>query len=146
MAREADVACRTRTDATRHARPRGRAYEAHATRRWRVGGVGGADTWQEATRMPVRGTTWEGGLHVKGPRVSGPWLECWDGNAKTIPRSTFYTRNSLFFYSPWDYVPVKSLFCRRRGVITSVGYDREASIAWTHVHAIAIKARASKKV
>ena len=33
--READVARRTRTDATRHARPRGRAYEAHAARRWR---------------------------------------------------------------------------------------------------------------
>ena len=35
--RGADVACGTRTDATRHARPRGRATRAHAWRRWRTG-------------------------------------------------------------------------------------------------------------
>ena len=35
QAREADVARKTRTDATLHARPRGRACEAHAPRRWR---------------------------------------------------------------------------------------------------------------
>ena len=52
MAREADVARRTSTDATRHTRPRGRACEAHAVRKWRAGG---ANTWQgprESTWMP----------------------------------------------------------------------------------------------
>ena len=43
MAREADVARGTRMDATRHARPRGRAAQAHAAPRWCVAG---ADTWQ----------------------------------------------------------------------------------------------------
>ena len=39
MARRAEVVRRTRTDATRHARPRGRAARAHAVQ-------GGADAWQ----------------------------------------------------------------------------------------------------
>ena len=43
MAHKADVAHGTRTDATRHARLRGRAAQAHAAPRWRVAG---ADTWQ----------------------------------------------------------------------------------------------------
>ena len=40
MAHDADVACGTRTDATRHARPRGRAARAHTVPRWRVAGEG----------------------------------------------------------------------------------------------------------
>ena len=36
-------------------RPRGRAahgpHEAQVGHRWRAGGTGGADTWQEATRV-----------------------------------------------------------------------------------------------
>ena len=63
MACEADVARRTRTDATRHARPRGRACEAHAARRWRAGGR----RPRESTRTSVRGATWQGGLAVRGP-------------------------------------------------------------------------------
>ena len=35
MAREADVARGTRADATRHARPYGRAARAHARLKWR---------------------------------------------------------------------------------------------------------------
>ena len=52
MALGADVALGTRTDATRHARPHGKAARAHAWRRWRTGG---ADAWQgprESTRTP----------------------------------------------------------------------------------------------
>ena len=37
MWRVAEVARRTRTDATRHARPRGRAVQACVRRRWRTG-------------------------------------------------------------------------------------------------------------
>ena len=32
-----------------------------------AGGAQGADTWQEATRTPVRGTTWQVGLAYGGP-------------------------------------------------------------------------------
>ena len=44
------------------------------------------------------GATWQGGWQVKGPRVSGPWLEYWGGNANALLHSTFYTR--LFLYFP----------------------------------------------
>ena len=64
MARGAGVACRTREDATRHARPCGRATRAHAVQ-------GGADVWQgphKSTRTPMRGATWrEGGMACEGP-------------------------------------------------------------------------------
>ena len=52
MAHEADVARGTRTDATGHARPSGRAVQAHAAPRWREGG---ANAWQgprESTQTP----------------------------------------------------------------------------------------------
>ena len=72
MASEADVARGTRVDATRHARPRGRAARAHAARRCaqvaRTRGVGHA-----SPRRRSGGATWQGGWQVKGPRVSGPW-------------------------------------------------------------------------
>ena len=50
MAPEADVARGTRTDATRHARPQGRAVRARAVRRWRTGG-----RVHEDTRVAPRG-------------------------------------------------------------------------------------------
>ena len=64
MARRTSARMRRGTEAT---------WQGHA---WLTRGVGGADTWQEATRvhaMPVRGVTWQGGRQVKGPHVSGPW-------------------------------------------------------------------------
>ena len=73
MAREADVARGTCTDATRHAMPRGRAAQAHMAPRWRVAG---ADAWQgphESTRRPEGRHVASEGWQVKGPRVSGPW-------------------------------------------------------------------------
>ena len=61
-----------------------RGTQGHVAERARptrcAGSACGVDTWQEATRMPVRGATWQGGWRVKGPRVSGPWLEYWGGN------------------------------------------------------------------
>ena len=66
MARGAEVVRGTRTDAMRHARPRGRATRAHAWRRWRTGC---ADAWlgpRESTRTP-------GWPHVAGGLVGeGP--------------------------------------------------------------------------
>ena len=70
VAREADVAHRTRTDATRHARPRGKAYELHAAQRWRTGGAGGADTRHEATR--VHADAREGRHMARGLACEGP--------------------------------------------------------------------------
>ena len=70
-------------------------------RAWPTRGAGGTDTWQEATQVHADargGATWRGGWRVIGPWVSGPWLECWSGNAKALPHSTFYTRNSLFLF------------------------------------------------
>ena len=83
--RDADVASGTHADATRHARPRGRAARAHVRHRWRTGRghvVGG----HEGPRGRPGGTTWQRGWQVKGPWVSGPWLEYWGGNAIALNR------------------------------------------------------------
>ena len=75
VAREADVAHRTRTDATRHTRPHGRACEAHAACRWHGwrGHIARGHAGPRGSKWrPVRGATWQGGCHVKGPQVSGP--------------------------------------------------------------------------
>ena len=72
MAQEADMAQGTRADATRHARPHGRATRAHADLRWRnvqrTRGMGYA-----SPRGRPGGATWQGGWQVKGLWVSGPW-------------------------------------------------------------------------
>ena len=36
---------------------------------------------------------------MEGPRVSGPWLGVWGGNANALPHPTFYTNDSLVFIS-----------------------------------------------
>ena len=75
--------------------------------------------------------TWQGGWHLEGPRVSGPWLGVWGGNANVLSRSSFYTYTFRFFYSVWDYVPAESLFSKRHGGTMDVGCDRDAFIVWT---------------
>ena len=91
MARKADMARGTRTDAMRHARPRGRTAQAHAAPRWRVAD---ADAWQghaDPCGCPG-GATWRvGGCRVKGPWVSGPSYDYWCGNANALRPSRFYT-------------------------------------------------------
>ena len=38
------------------------------------------------------GATWQsGGSHLEGPRVSGPWLGVWGGNANALRRPLLYT-------------------------------------------------------
>ena len=46
---------------------------------------------------------------MKGPRVSGPWLQYRGGNAKALPRSAFYTRFSPLFLPCGTVFPRKSL-------------------------------------
>ena len=63
MAHKADMVCGTRTDATQHARPRGRALQAHTAPRWHVAG---ANDWQGHTGP--RGHP--GGRHVATWRLA----------------------------------------------------------------------------
>ena len=75
-------------------RPRGRA--AHRPREAQVAETRGRRP-RGSTRTPVRGATWRGGWRVKGPWVSGPWLEFWGGNAIALNRPTLYTHGFPFF-------------------------------------------------
>ena len=102
------VAHGTRADATRHARPSGRASQAHAARSW---SIGGGDAWQGHTspRGCTGGTTWREGWQVKGPRVSGPWLVYWGGNARALVRLTLYTHQLPKFLPSGTMFPRNSL-------------------------------------
>ena len=56
---------------------------------WGAGGAQGEDTWQEATRVHADarvGCHMADGWQVKGPQVSGPWLEYWGDNAIALNR------------------------------------------------------------
>ena len=87
-----------------------------------------------STQTPVRDATWrEGGWPVKGPRVSGPWLEYWGGNAIALNRPAIYMHVSLLFLLCGTMF-LHNFFCRRHGGITSVGSDHKALIAWTRVN------------
>ena len=96
----------------------------------RAGGAGGADTWQEAT-----GSTWvhadaRVGCHVargwplEGPRVSGPWLGVWGGNANALSRPNFYT-HEFGFSIRVGLCSCKFFLCRRRGCTVGVRFDRD---------------------
>ena len=39
-----------------------------------------------------------GGWHVEGPRVSGPWLDFWGGNAICVNRPLIYRSGNFFFF------------------------------------------------
>ena len=43
------------------------------------------------------GATWQGGWKMKGPRVSGPWLDSWGGNANALRCPSLYRRDFPFF-------------------------------------------------
>ena len=69
MVHGADMARRTHADATRHARPCGRAARAHAARKWRTGGTQGV-----RTRGRPHESTWMPGWHhvARGMAGDGP--------------------------------------------------------------------------
>ena len=111
MAHEVDVAHRTRTDATRHARPLSRAAQAHAAPRWRVAG---ADAWQgprESTRMLEGHHVASEGWQVKGPRVMGPGYRIWVVTHLCYAAPPYICDFSSIS-SVWDDVPLKIFFCR----------------------------------
>ena len=43
---------------------------------------------------------------MKGPRVSGTWLDSWGGNTKASQPQVLYSL-VLIISSVWDYVPVE---------------------------------------
>ena len=65
---------------------------------------------------------------MKGPLVSGPWLEVWGGNANALPRPSFYTSDFWLFSScgtmfPWIFLlQVMSKNHKRR--LRSLSVDR----------------------
>ena len=83
------MARRTSTDVTRHTRPCGRAMRAYAARRWR-GHVARATRVHTDARVVTRGRA---AGRWRGPRVSGPSLEYWGGNAIALNRPSFYTQD-----------------------------------------------------
>ena len=105
---------RTRADVARGCdealRPRGRTEcgprEAQAVRT--RGRRPRGSTW-----TPMRGATWQsGGWHLEGPRVSGPWLGVWGGNANALPRPNSYTHDLFSFIPCGTMSPRKHTFAR----------------------------------
>ena len=73
-----------------------------AGRVWPARGACGADVWQETTLTVHVGArvgrhVAAGGWHMEGPRVSGPWLDFWGGNALCVNRPLIYRSENLFF-------------------------------------------------
>ena len=100
------MACGASTRCDAALRPRGRA--ARGPREAQVARTRGMRP-RGSTRMPVRGATWlSGGWHLEGPRVSGPWLGVWGGNANALPCPSLYTYNFFVFIPcgtmfPWNH-------------------------------------------
>ena len=85
----------------------------------------------------------------KGPRVSGLWLDNWDGNANALRRSTFYTPPFPSFPPCGTMFPVFFLFAGH--VAASLALDAHTSngarrCGGLGVHAITIRARALNHV
>ena len=87
--------------------------------------LGGADAWQghASPRGRPGGAMWqcEGGWQVKGPRVSGPWLDSWGGNANVLERLTFYTHRFQLFSSCGTMFPLNLFFAGH--VVASRAFD-----------------------
>ena len=164
--RRADVACRTRTYATWHTRPCGRAARAHTALVWRRGGV---DAWQghasprgclggtEVAQMCGRATRVHMDARVapRGSERAGRWRAHglvglgYSIGAVTHFRSAappFILTLSLFFFHV-GLCSREILICKTRGSFASVGCKRikwRASIVWTRVHPIVIRSTRAK--
>ena len=93
-----------------------------------------------STRMPVRGATWQSGdWHLEGPRVSGPWLGLWGGNANALPCPSLYTHNFFVFILCGTMFPLNHSFAGN--VVASRALN--PIVRRRSVHAIEIRTRAS---
>ena len=53
-----------------------------------------------------------GGWHMDGPRVSGPWLGVWGGNANALPRPNSYRCLFVSFIPCGTMFHTVPTFCR----------------------------------
>ena len=86
---------------------------------------------------------------MKGPRISGPWLEYWGGNTNALFCPRLYTCQSSLFLPCGTMFPWKFVFPRH--VAASLALDTRASnearrYGGLGVHAINIRARALNRV
>ena len=107
---------------------------------WPARGTGGADAWQEATRTPVRGATWQVRMARGGPTgIVGPGNSGGGGGGNAIGNTgspPIYTHFVPNFFPCGTMFPHGSYLAGRvaaRQASDSVGPDRKASIAWTRV-------------
>ena len=123
-------------------RPRDRAVGGP---REAQGGAQGAATWQGATRpcgstwAPMWGATWQRAGRWRAHGCSGPWLECWGGNANALPPSPIYTRRPQFIFPCGTMSRLISYLAGHvalREASDLIAKRRDSSIAWTRVHAI----------
>ena len=63
--------------------------EAQVGPEWRGHVAGG----HASPRRRPGGALWQGGWQVKGPGVSGPWLEYWGGKTIALNRPRSYTQD-----------------------------------------------------
>ena len=83
-----------------------------------------------------------GGRQMEGPRVSGPWLGNWAGNANALPHPTFYMRNSSFLLPCGTMFPHDLPFPGDVDARQASDSIRTMEIVWTRVHTILNQARA----
>ena len=96
------------------------------------------------------GATWRcEGWQVKGPRVSGLWLEVWGGNANVLCRPSFYTHMFSLFLSCGTMFPQNSLFAghvAERGALDMIASNVARRCGGLGVHWITISTRALKGI
>ena len=109
---------------------------------WPARGASGVDAWQEATRTPVRGATWQVRMARGGPTgIVGPGNSGGGAVTQLVKEGSppIYPRFVPNFFPCGTMFPHGSYLARRvaaRQASDLVGPDRKASIAWTRVHAI----------
>ena len=82
---------------------------------------------------------------MEGPRVSGPWLDFWGGNAICVNRPLIY-RSETFLFSPCGTMFPHGLTSAGRVAAQRASDSiKTVEIAWTQVHAIINHTRAKKR-
>ena len=79
---------------------------------------------------------------MEGPRVSGPWLVFWGGNALGVYRPLIYSGEILFCLPCGTMFPHGSYLAGDVATRRASDAGGTAKIAWTRVHAINNQTRA----